>query len=68
LHGSGHNPRTSGKERMRQRIMHKFKYFVDNFNAPACVGCGRCIKNCPVNLDVREILADIRGSEARSDK
>ncbi|KJR99919.1 MAG: 4Fe-4S ferredoxin [Peptococcaceae bacterium BRH_c4a] len=68
LHGSGHNPRTSGKERMRQRIMHKFKYFVDNFNATACVGCGRCIKNCPVNLDVREVLADIRGSEARSDK
>jgi len=68
LHGSGHNPRTSGKERMRQRIMHKFKYFVDNFNATACVGCGRCIKNCPVNLDVREVLADIRGSEARWDK
>ncbi|HBV96728.1 MAG: 4Fe-4S ferredoxin [Peptococcaceae bacterium BICA1-7] len=68
LHGSGHNPRTTGKERMRQRVMHKFKYFVDNFNATACVGCGRCIKNCPVNLDIREILADIQGSEARSDK
>jgi ferredoxin len=65
LHGSGHNPRTSGKERMRQRVMHKFKYFVDNFNATACVGCGRCIKNCPVNLDIREVLADILGSEAR---
>lgn len=65
LHGSGHNPRTSNKERMRQRVMHKFKYFVDNFNAMACVGCGRCIKNCPVNLDIREVLADIQGSEAR---
>ncbi len=67
LHGSGHNPRPSGKERMRQRVMHKFKYFVDNFNQTACVGCGRCIKNCPVNLDIREILADIQG-EGRSDK
>ncbi|MCL6610709.1 MAG: 4Fe-4S dicluster domain-containing protein [Peptococcaceae bacterium] len=67
LHGSGHNPRPGGKERMRQRVMHKFKYFVDNFNATACVGCGRCIKNCPVNLDIREILADIQG-EGRSDK
>ncbi|MCQ2559484.1 MAG: 4Fe-4S dicluster domain-containing protein [Clostridia bacterium] len=65
LHGSGHNPRTSGKERMRQRLMHKFKYFVDNFEAMACVGCGRCIKNCPVNLDIRQMLADIQGSEAR---
>jgi len=67
LHGSGHNPRTSGKERMRQRVMHKFKYFVDNFSAMACVGCGRCIKNCPVNLDIRGILSDIQG-EGRSDK
>ena len=68
LHGSGHNPRTSGKERYRNRVMHKFKYFADNFNAVACVGCGRCINNCPVNLDIREVLADIRGSEARLDK
>ncbi|MFZ5632436.1 MAG: 4Fe-4S dicluster domain-containing protein [Bacillota bacterium] len=67
LHTSGHNPRPSGKERMRQRVMHKFKYFVDNFNAMACVGCGRCIKNCPVNLDIRQVLADIRG-EGGSDK
>lgn len=67
LHGSGHNPRPSGKERMRQRVMHKFKYFIDNFNAMACVGCGRCIKNCPVNLDIRQVLADIQ-EEGRSDK
>lgn len=63
LHGSGHNPRTSGKERMRQRLMHKFKYFVDNFDAFACVGCGRCINNCPVNLDIRQMLADIQSCD-----
>ncbi|OAT80285.1 4Fe-4S dicluster domain-containing protein [Desulfotomaculum copahuensis] len=68
LHGSGHNPRPTGKERFRQRVMHKFKYFVDNYNVMACVGCGRCIKNCPVNLDIRAILAEIQGSEARLDK
>lgn len=60
LHGSGHNPRTSGKERWRQRLMHKFKYFVDNFCAVACVGCGRCIKNCPVNLDIRNLLVTVQ--------
>jgi len=67
LHGSGHNPRTSNKERYRQRIMHKFKYFVDNFSEIGCVGCGRCINNCPVNLDIRVVLEDVRGSEARLD-
>lgn len=70
LHGSGHNPRPSGKERMRQRIMHKFRYFVENFGLSACVGCGRCIKNCPVNLDIREVISLIQeqDNEARSVK
>jgi ferredoxin len=60
VHGSGHNPRPTGKERFRQRFMHKFKYFVDNYGAFACVGCGRCILNCPVNIDIRQVLADIK--------
>ncbi|CCO08662.1 4Fe-4S dicluster domain-containing protein [Desulforamulus hydrothermalis] len=60
LHGSGHNPRPNNKARWRQRLMHKFNYFVERYNATACVGCGRCIKNCPVNLDIRQALADIR--------
>ena len=60
LHASGHNPRPSGKERMRQRVMHKFRYFVENFGEVACVGCGRCVRECPVNLDLREVLNAIR--------
>lgn len=60
LHGSGHNPRPSGKERFRQRVMHKFKYFIDKYGATACVGCGRCIANCPVNLDIRQVIEQIR--------
>lgn len=64
LHGSGHNPRLSGKERWRQRTMHKFKYFVDNFKKIACVGCGRCIKNCPVNLDIRQVVATIQEQDS----
>jgi len=59
LQGSGHNPRPSGKERMRQRIMHKFNYFVKNFGESFCVGCGRCVRECPVNLDIRETIGTI---------
>ncbi len=59
LEASGHNPRISNKERMRQRVMHKFNYFVKNFGQTACVGCGRCIRNCPVNIDIREIIQEI---------
>ncbi|MCL6447094.1 MAG: 4Fe-4S dicluster domain-containing protein [Armatimonadetes bacterium] len=66
LHGSGHNPRPTGKERFRQRIMHKFKYFVDNYGTIACVGCGRCILSCPVNLDIRQVIEQI--SQAGGDQ
>lgn len=60
LHASGVNPRKSGKERMRQRIMHKFKYFVDTHNMVACTGCGRCVQSCPVNFDIRQALLAIQ--------
>ncbi|MBN2282881.1 MAG: 4Fe-4S dicluster domain-containing protein [Deltaproteobacteria bacterium] len=56
---SGHNPRPSQKERWRQRLMHKFRYFVDRYGAIACVGCGRCVMYCPVNIDIRKIVTDI---------
>lgn len=60
-HASGHNPRPTQKERMRQRIMHKFNYAMKNNKCLFCVGCGRCIAHCPVNLDVRYILSSILG-------
>jgi ferredoxin len=53
---SGFNPRPSVKERFRQRIMHKFSYLPGNGNMTGCVGCGRCVTECPVNLDIREVL------------
>lgn len=59
LQASGVNPRPSNKERLRQRIMHKFDYFVANHGMTACVGCGRCIKECPVNLDIQVVLNSI---------
>lgn len=59
LEASGHNPRPTGRERMRQRIMHKFNYFVENFGEIACVGCGRCIRSCPVCLDITKAIEKI---------
>ena len=54
---SGHNPRPTGRERTRQRLMHKFNYFPKNFGRIACVGCGRCILYCPVNFDIRQAIS-----------
>ncbi len=59
LQASGVNPRPTVKERFKQRIMHKFGYFVDNHGLFACVGCGRCVIECPVNLDIRQVLSTV---------
>ncbi len=56
-HGSGHNPRSQKLQRVRQRFMHKLKYFVDKYDTgAACVGCGRCVQQCPVNIDIRVVF------------
>jgi len=56
-HGSGHNPRPDKTSRVRQRFMHKFKYIpIKRSGDIGCVGCGRCITLCPVNIDVRDVV------------
>jgi len=58
-HASGHNPRDVQNKRYRNRIMHKFKYYDDKFGKTLCTGCGRCIRACPVGIDIAEILTTI---------
>ena len=56
LHGTGHNPRGQKLHRVRQRFMHKLKYYVEKYeDGIQCVGCGRCIRMCPVNIDIRRV-------------
>lgn len=59
LMGHGHNPRPSKKERTRQRVFHKFKYSVERYGMLGCVGCGRCISMCPVNIDIKQVVNDL---------
>ncbi len=49
-------PRPTHYRRYRQRLMHKFKYYPENFGRFLCVGCGRCIKHCPAGIDITEAL------------
>ncbi|MDR0548179.1 MAG: 4Fe-4S dicluster domain-containing protein [Deltaproteobacteria bacterium] len=58
LHGSGHNPRPSKVERVRQRFMHKLKYIpLKQDGVRGCTGCGRCVVMCPANIDIRSVAA-----------
>lgn len=57
---SGHNPRPDKIQRCRNRIMHKFSYYPENYDGLiGCVGCGRCVMLCPANNDLRTILDNI---------
>ncbi|MBQ9030268.1 MAG: 4Fe-4S dicluster domain-containing protein [Parasporobacterium sp.] len=52
----GANPRPTKKERLRNRYMHKLSYFNERYGETLCVGCGRCIANCPSHLDISEFI------------
>ncbi len=59
LHTSGHNPRNNQGQRWRQRLMHKFSYMPERLDVTGCVGCGRCSRNCPVDMNMAEHLSEI---------
>ena len=63
LEASGHNPRETKAKRLRNRVGHKFCYYPNlHDRAMACCGCGRCIKSCPVAVDIREIVLSAKES------
>ena len=67
-HASGHNPRGEKVQRVRQRFMHKLKYFLDKYDTGImCVGCGRCVKSCPVNIDIRQVCQTMNDYEKQDD-
>ena len=60
MHSSGHNPRAEKAARLRQRVAHKFQYFIENWDQFLCVGCGRCITDCPVGIDLIDVANKVR--------
>lgn len=56
------NPRTSQLERFRQRFMHKLVYYpTNNDGLFSCVGCGRCISKCPINMNIVKVMKKLGG-------
>ena len=43
--------REARSERFRFRIYHQLEYYRERYGVTMCVGCGRCISNCPTRID-----------------
>lgn len=59
---SAGQPRPTQKERFRQRFMHKLQYFpVNQEGIFGCVGCGRCLQQCPVHMNIVKVMKNLGG-------
>lgn len=56
----GHNFRSDSHTRLKYRYYHKHRGFVETFEEPLCVGCGRCGRSCLANITVPEVIASVR--------
>ena len=58
------NPRHTQKERSRQRFMHKLMYYpMAHEGLFSCVGCGRCLESCPVNMNIVKVIKAVQGTD-----
>ena len=58
------NPRLTQVERFRQRFMHKLVYYpTNNEGIFGCVGCGRCMAKCPINMNIVKVMKKLGGNK-----
>lgn len=58
------NPRLTQTERFRQRFMHKLVYFPQNNEGVyGCVGCGRCLRQCPISMNIVKVMKALGGEQ-----
>ena len=59
---SAGQPRLTQLERFRQRFMHKLVYYpTNNDGLFSCVGCGRCLAKCPIQMNIVKVIKKLGG-------
>lgn len=53
------NPRREKWRRVRQKVCHKYEFYPMTFGVIACTGCGRCVRLCPVNWDITQVIESV---------
>ena len=61
---SAGQPRLTQLERFRQRFMHKLVYYpTNNDGLFSCVGCGRCLSRCPIQMNIVKVMKQLGGKQ-----
>ena len=61
------NFREDRSQRLRHRMYRKYSYLFTRYDVPFCCGCGRCARQCLVDIDpvgVINELIEAHGKEA----
>lgn len=62
--GGGTNARPTGKDRIKNKYIKKFEFYMSKFGMYACTGCGRCIEACLANIDMRQVFKDLEAGQS----
>ncbi len=63
LVAGGHNFREKRADRLKLWYTHKLQAYIGQYGKPSCVGCGRCIETCPVEINVKTVANSLRGED-----
>lgn len=55
----GHKELASAKDKLYFWYTHKFVRIPQEHQIPGCVSCGRCVKACPVGIDIFKNIAKL---------
>jgi sulfhydrogenase subunit beta (sulfur reductase) len=59
----GENFRKKRSDRLKLWYTHKLQAYISKYGKPGCVGCGRCIATCPVDINVRTVGQALLGEK-----
>ncbi|MFW6140291.1 MAG: 4Fe-4S dicluster domain-containing protein [Acidobacteriota bacterium] len=59
----GENFRKKRADRLRLWYTHKLQAYISKYGKPGCVGCGRCVVTCPVDINVKTVGQSLDGEK-----
>ncbi len=59
----GENFRKKRADRLKLWYTHKLQAYISKYGKPGCVGCGRCVATCPVDINVKTVGKSLDGEK-----